>query len=175
MLRSTRALVVLVLTATLLFAAGSVVERSSDHDELTSSTNAATAGHEEADEHRERAASEASSSEAAGPAEAAEQPAESGEHGQEATLLGIKRESGWLPLAAVLISLGLAGALFVAPGPATLWATLAWGLGFAAADVAELVEQPAAVVAAIAGLLLALHLATAALASPRQLSDRLSS
>lgn len=162
MLRSPRVLTILVLAATLVFAVGSVVERSGHHEASANSTSAAT-GHQEGSElgggeaHKEFSA-------ASEPADASEHAAHSEEHGREATLLGINRESVWLAVAAVMISLGLAATLLVAAGPAALWAAVVWGLGFAAADVAELIEQPAAAVAAIAVLLLALHLTATALA-----------
>lgn len=169
MLRSPRALAALVLTATLLFALGSFAERDGHHEESASSTSAVVPNQEAGElgggEAHDESSEAAEQAIGAGHAEGPDHADDSHERGQEATFLGLNRESAWLDLAAVLISLGLAVALFASPGPAKLWAALVWGLAFAAADAAELLERPAAAVAAIAVVLLALHLAAAALAA----------
>jgi hypothetical protein len=147
------ALVLLLAVSATLFLVGSTVERSTSHREPAQATAAAggETGGETGGEASPHEAGHSASSEVG------------------TTVLGIDTESVGLSVAAVLLSTALAVA--VAAGRRkrlVLFAVLGFGLVFAAADARELVHQldeSNSGLAAVAAILLVLHLATAVLAA----------
>jgi hypothetical protein len=148
------ALVLLLVGSGLLFAIGSTIERHQHHNEQP----AATAGRGESDESGRE-------SDAEGGAEHAE--TSHGEAGVE--ILDVDTESLALTVVAVVASLLFAVAVSLRRWPRLILPLVAgFGLVFAAGDGRELVHQldeSNAGIAAIAAILIGLHLAVAALAA----------
>jgi hypothetical protein len=168
-----RATVVLLLAGSgVLFAVGSTVERSQHHAEHHPAAAEVSGENGSAPEAAGESAGESTGE--GRPAEKTEPAGESqGEAG--AKLLGVNTESVALTVIAVVASLGLALVVWLGRWPRlALVAVAAFGLVFAAGDARELVHQldeSNAGLAAIAAILIVLHLAVAALAAalyPRQ-------
>jgi hypothetical protein len=147
------ALVLLLVGSGLLFAIGSTIERHQNQNEQP----AATAGNGESGESGGESGSEGGT----------EHVEKSGEAGVK--ILGIDTESVALTVVAVVASLLLALAVWLRQWPRlTLLLVVGFGLVFAAGDGRELVHQldeSNAGIAVIAAILIALHLAVAALAA----------
>jgi hypothetical protein len=148
------ALVLLLVGSGLLFAIGSTIERHQRHNEQP----AATAGNGESGESGGESGSEGSN----GHVEKS--------HGEAGVkILGVNTESLALTVVAVVASLLLALAVWLRQWPRLiLLLVVGFGLVFAAGDGRELVHQldeSNAGIAAIAALLIGLHLAVAALAA----------
>jgi hypothetical protein len=148
------ALVLLLVGSGLLFAIGSTIERHQHHNEQP----AATAGSGEGGESGGESGSEGST----GHVEKSR-----GEAGVK--ILGVNTESLALTVVAVVASLLLALAVWLGRWPrAILLLVVGFGLVFAAGDGRELVHQldeSNAGLAAIAAILIGLHLTVAALAA----------
>jgi hypothetical protein len=148
------ALVLLLVGSGLLFAIGSTIERHQHHNEQP----AATAGNGESGESGGESGSE-------GGTEHAEKSR--GEAGVK--ILGVNTESLALTIVAVVASLLLALAVWLRRWHRLILLLVAgFGLVFAAGDGRELVHQldeSNAGIAAIAAILIVLHLAVAALAA----------
>jgi hypothetical protein len=147
------ALVLLLVGSGLLFAIGSTIERHQHHNEQP----AATAENGVSGESSGESGSE-------GPAKHAEKT-----HGEAGVkILGVNTESRALTIVAVVASLLLALAVWLGRWPRPfLLLVVGFGLVFAAGDGRELVHQldeSNAGIAAIAAILIGLHLAVAALA-----------
>jgi len=143
----------LLVVSAALFAVGSTLER---HREGGHANETAVA-----ERHSETAAESGS-----------ESPGGSTETGHrsetETRLLGVDTESVGLEVAAIVLSLGVAIAVWVSRQRAVVVAVVALGLIFAAGDVRELVHQLSESrpgLAAIAALLIGVHLAVAAVAA----------
>jgi hypothetical protein len=156
------ALVLLLVGSGLLFAIGSTIERRQHHGEHPAATSPSGESGESGTEN--------------GSGESATRVESYGESG--ATILGVNTESVSLTVVAVVASLLLALLVWSGYRPrATLLAVAAFGLVFAAGDARELAHQldeSHAGLAAIAGTLIALHLAVTALAAalfPRPARD----
>jgi hypothetical protein len=148
------ALVLLLVGSGLLFAIGSTIERHQHHNEQP----AATAGNGESGESGGESGSEGST----GHVEKS--------HGEAGVkILGVNTESLALTVVAVVASLLLALAVWLGRRPRPLLLlVVGFGLVFAAGDGRELVHQldeSNAGIAAIAAILIGLHLAVAALAA----------
>ncbi len=156
LLRVPAALGVLLVGSAILFLIGSTIERNHRHHESVAAKSAENSGGETGTGSEGKNATEkhvASSSGEAG-----------------ATLLGVNTESLGLSIVAVVVSLLLAGALWLWPSSLVFVAVAIFGLAFAAGDARELVHQlndSNAGLAAVAGLLLFLHLGITALAASR--------
>jgi hypothetical protein len=148
------ALVVLLVGSGLLFAIGSTIERHQDHNEQP----AATTGNGESGESGGESGSEGS----AGHVEKS--------HGEAGVkILGVNTESLALTVVAVVASLLLPLAVWLRHWPRPiLLLVVGFGLVFAAGDGRELVHQldeSKVGIAAIAAILIGLHLAVVALAA----------
>ena len=136
----------LLVVSAILFAVGSTVERHQHGKEATAAAHQEGSGEsgEESTAHAET-------------------------HGEKGvTLLGINTESLGLEIAAIVASLVLATAALLLRQRLVLLAIIAFGLVFAAGDIRELVHQineSHAGIAAIAAIMIALHLAVAATAA----------
>ena len=152
------ALALLLVGSGILFLIGSTIERNHRHHESATAKSAETSGGE---------TGSGSGGEGTNPAET-HVTTSSGEAG--ATLLGINTESVALSVVAVVASFLLAAAIWLLPSNLVLLAVAAFALVFAAGDARELVHQlndSNHGLAAVAGLLVVLHLGIAALsASP---------
>jgi uncharacterized oligopeptide transporter (OPT) family protein len=137
----------LLVVSAVLFAVGSTLERHQHRTETTAATH-----------------QEGSSGESGGEGTAnTETHAEKG-----VTLLGINTESLGLEIVAIVASLALAAAALLLRQRLVLVAIIAFALVFAAGDVRELVHQineSHAGIAAIAAILIVLHLSVAATAA----------
>ncbi len=157
------ALVLLLVGSGLLFAIGSTIERGQHQHEQP----AATAGNAESGE----SSAEGESSEPGGESDAEGGSGQLERSHREAgvEILGVDTESVALTIAAVVASLLLAVAVWLRPWPRSVMLLVAgFGLVFAAADGRELVHQldePDAGIAAIAAVLVGLHVTVAALAT----------
>src|SRR5438093_12229060 len=150
------ALVLLLVSSGLLFAIGSTIERHQHHSEP----------------HPSAAASTESSSGVTGNESGSGESATHVEQGKGeagAKILGVNTESVALMIVAVVASLLLALAVWLGRWPRPLLLlVVGFGLVFAAGDGRELVHQlneSNAGIAAIAAILIGLHLAVAALAA----------
>ncbi len=148
------ALVLLLVGSGLLFAIGSTIERHQHHNEQPT----ATAGTGESGESGGESGSEGSTGHV---------EKRHGEAGGK--ILGVNTESVALTVVAVVASLLLALAVWLGRWPRPLLLlVVGFGLVFAAGDGRELVHQlneSNAGIAAIAAILIGLHLAVAALAA----------
>ena len=154
-LRRLRAVLVLLLVGSgLLFAIGSTIERHQHHNEQP----AATAGNGGSGESGGESGSEGSSG------HVEKSHSEAG-----VKILGVNTESLALTIVALAASLLLAFAVWLERWPRPiLLLVVGFGLVFAAGDARELVHQldeSNAGIAAIAAILIGLHLAVAALAA----------
>lgn len=164
----------LLIVSAVLFAIGGVVERSQRRTEAAGAPAIA-----QADAHASTAPATEATGESGGEAGGEASPHKSGETGRESSaagdetlhrdsseqLLGVNPESIGLTVAGIVAAIALAaGCWFVRRRPVWL-AVVAFGLVFAAADGRELAHQIAESrpsVAAIAAVLIVLHLAVAA-------------
>jgi hypothetical protein len=148
------ALVLLLVGSGLLFAIGSTIERHQHHNEQP----AATTGN-----------GESGASGGENGSEGATQHVEKSHNEAGVKILGVNTESLALTVVAVVASLLLALAVWLRQWPRLILLLVAgFGLVFAAGDGRELVHQldeSNAGIAAIAAILIALHLAVAALAA----------
>jgi len=152
------ALVVLLVGSGLLFAIGSTIERHQHHAEHHSTTGTSSAESGTSGE----SGGESGSGESAKPVETS--------HGETgATILGVNTESVALTVIAVVASLVLALVVWLGSWPRlVLLGVAGFGLVFAAGDGRELVHQlneSNAGLAAIAAILIGLHLAVTVLAA----------
>ncbi len=150
------ALVLLLVGSGILFLIGSTIERNHRHHESATAKSAETSGGETG-----------SGGEGTNPAEK-HVATSSGEAG--AKLLGVNTESVALSVVAVAVSFLLAAAIWLWPSTLVFLAVAVFALVFAAGDARELVHQlddSNGGLAAVAGLLLFLHLAITALAASR--------
>jgi hypothetical protein len=149
------ALVLLLVGSAVLFLVGSTIERNNRHHESVAAKPAELSGESESETSHEGAKS-------------AEKRVESGSSERSAKILGVDTESLALSIVAVVLSLLLAAAIWLDKWPRlALLAVLSFGLVFAAGDARELVHQADESnggLAAIAAILIALHLAMAVLA-----------
>lgn len=153
-------LVCTLIVSTVLFAVGVAIERS--HTET--SVPGGEVSHTEGDAGSQGSGTtEGGTGEGSTPAQAAATV----EHaGSDAVFLGVNLESWWLVGIVVLVSLGLALAIWSRPVRAVLALTIAFAVAFAAFDLAEVSHQVSAskaglvVMAAVVALL---HLSTGAL------------
>ena len=148
------ALALLLVITGCLFAVGSTIERHHRHHESTAAKTAATGG--------ETTGEIGGESSKPKPAE----HATSAETGSR--ILGVNTESKALSIIAVIASLALAAAVWLRPARLVLLAVVAFGLVFALGDGRELAHQlkeSNGRLAAVAGLLLVLHLVVSALAA----------
>jgi hypothetical protein len=142
----------------ILFLIGSTIERNHRHHESAAAKSAETSGGE---------TGSGSGGEGRNPAEK-HVTAGSGEAG--AKLLGVNTESVALSVVAVVVSFLLAAAIWLWPSSLVFLAVAVFALVFAAGDARELVHQlddSNGGLAAVAGLLLFLHLGITALAASR--------
>ena len=146
------ALALLLVATGCLFAVGSTIERNH--------------------RHHERAAATGSTAESGGDTGTEGTKPKPAEHGSPAEagvrILGVDTESLGLGIAAVVASILLAAAVWLRPSKGVLAVVAVFGLVFAAGDGRELVHQlddANGGLAAVAALLLALHLAVTALAA----------
>jgi hypothetical protein len=163
------ALVLLLVGSGLLFAIGSTIERHQHHTEHHPAATAASGGSSAAAE-----ATGESAGESAGESTGETRPAENNKpavesHGEAgAKILGVNTESVVLMVIAVVASLLLALAVWLGRWPRLVLVCVAgFGLVFAAGDGRELVHQldeSNGGLAAIAAILIVLHLAVAVLA-----------
>lgn len=136
----------LLIASAVLFAIGSTLERHQHGKESTVST------------HKEGSGGESSG-------DASKTTAR---HETGVKILGINTESLGLEIVAIVSSLLLAAATFLLRQRLVLLAVIGFGLVFAAGDIRELVHQindSHADIAAIAGVLIVLHLAVAGAAA----------
>jgi hypothetical protein len=156
------ALALLLVATSVLFAIGTTIERSQRHNETGSADTAASQNQ-----------SEGSSSEAGGEGgggETGSGESTSGETQTESSekVFGIDVESVPAVVGAVAAALLLAAAVWWRRERLWLWATLGFGIAFAAGDVREVIHQldeSNAGVAVIAGVLVVAHFAIAVLAA----------
>jgi hypothetical protein len=144
------ALVLLLVATGCLFAVGSTIERNHRHHESVAATSTEAGGETGSDSSAPKPAEHAAS-------------AEAGAH-----ILGIDTESVGLSVVAVVLSLLLAAAVWIRPVTAVLACVTVFGLVFAAGDGRELAHQLGDAndgLAAVAALLLVLHLVVAGLAA----------
>jgi hypothetical protein len=160
MSRVRAALVVLLVGSGILFLVGSTIERNHRHHESGAAKSAETSG-------GETGSGTESGGEGTTPAKTHAESS-SGEAG--AKLLGVNTESVALSVIAVVASFLLAGAIWLWPSNLVFLAVAVFALVFAAGDARELVHQlddSNGGLAAVAGLLLFVHLAITALAASR--------
>ncbi len=151
------ALLLLLVGSAILFLVGSTIERNHRHHESSAAKPADVSGGESGNE---------TGGEGAQPAETHVESA----HGEAgAKILGINTESLALSIIAVVLSLLLASAIWLGVwARLVLLAVVVFGLVFAAGDGREIVHQldeSNGGLAAIAAILIALHVAVAALAA----------
>jgi hypothetical protein len=175
----------LILAATVLFVVGILLEKGSESDHHsesvafgaeTAAEHAAESGEspahvatESPDAHADEAGSEEAKPSGGTPAEQAgeagrETHNESGEAHSESgeKVLGISYESTPFVILAVLASLGMAAAVWLARAPWIFLLVAAAMIAFAVFDIAEVfhqVDRSEGGIAALAGLVAALHLA----------------
>jgi hypothetical protein len=156
-----------ILAATVLFVVGIVIENG-EADEHGDETVAHASGEglaEEAGESAEGEAGEASES------TATTTEADEEEDEDEERVLGIDLESTPFVILAVVVSLGLATAVWIAPARELFFALVAVALAmiaFAALDIAEVfhqIDESKGGIAALAGLVALLHLGAGFLAA----------
>lgn len=151
------ALVVLLVGSAILFLIGSTIERNHRHHETTVPAAASTEG----------TGGEGSGSSS----EATPTHSEKGHGETGAKILGVNTESLALSIIAVVLSVLLAAAALIAFGRWSRFvvvAVIGFGLVFAAGDAREVVHQvndSNSGLAALAAILIALHLAVSALAA----------
>ena len=141
----------LLIVAAALFAVGVATEGDVHDSHPVTESTSKSAEHNEADEH----------------SGAAEQ--------QETRLLGVNLESTPLVVLAIGVSLAFAAATWRTDCKLVLLATGIFAAGFAALDIAELrhqIEESAATIAVIAGIVAVLHVAAALLAEHRRTALR---
>jgi hypothetical protein len=151
------ALVVLLVGSACLFAVGSTIERNHGHHESSTAKSTEVSGKEGGGETGAESAGESSKPSA---------DHHTGEAGSR--ILGVDTESVGLSVAAFAASLLLAGAIWLLPSTLVLFTIVGFGLVFAAGDGRELVHQLDESnngLAAVAALLVAVHLAICALAA----------
>jgi hypothetical protein len=152
-------LVVLLIGSAILFLVGSTIERNRRHHETTAAKTSEVSG-------GEKSTNGETGGEGSKPTESHTQPT-GGEAG--AKILGVNTESLALSIVAVVLSFVLAGMIWLGAWPRlVLLAVLGFGLVFAAGDGRELVHQldeSNTGLAAVAAILLVLHLAVAGLAA----------
>ena len=160
--RMRAALVLLLVGSGVLFAVGSTIERHQHHSEHAAPAAARSGGGE---------SSEAGPYESGGETKPAESPSHT-EHGTAetgVTILGLDTESLALTVLAVVASFALALLVWFGRWPRlVLVAVAAFGLVFAAGDARELVHQLDESndgLAAIAAILIGLHLSVTGLAA----------
>ena len=151
----------LLVAAAALFVIGVASERGDEgHEEATETAQVAQ---REAAEHAEGAGhDESAEATAAASSNGARRHDESGE-----TLLGVDVESTPLVVAAVVVSLGLALAVWLRRDRWLLWVTAGFAAVFALFDVAEIVRQineRRAAIAVVAIVVALFHAGAAALA-----------
>jgi hypothetical protein len=149
-------LALLLVSSGILFLIGSTIERNHRHHESAVAKSAETSG-----------GGSESGGEGTNAAEKHVAPS-SGEAG--AKLLGVNTESVALSIVAVVVSFLLAAAIWLWPSNLVFFAVAVFALLFAAGDARELVHQlddSNDGLAAVAGLLLFLHLGITALAASR--------
>jgi len=167
-------LVLLLVAATALFVVGVSIEKSSGdtYDEASAAATEQGGGAETGDEHAGESGEAAESGRAAQSGEAGEtaeghiEPAAGKASEEDETLVGIDLEAtGFVALAAA-VSLAVALAVWLRPGWALLLAVVVVVMvAFAALDVREVfhqVDEDDGGLALLAGVVAALHLATAA-------------
>jgi hypothetical protein len=151
------ALVLLLVGSGLLFGIGSTIERRQHHGEHHAATSPSGENGKSGESGTESGSGESATH------------AESGHGESGVSILGVNTESVALTVIAVVASLLLAVLVWLGYWPRlTLLAAAGFGLVFAAGDARELVHQldeSHAGLAAIAGILIALHLAVTALAA----------
>jgi hypothetical protein len=151
-------LVVLLIGSAILFLVGSTIERNNRHHETAAAKSSEGSG--------EKSKSGESGGEGSKRTESHATTA-SGEAG--ATILGVNTESLALSIVAVVLSLVLAGMVWLGGWPRlVLLGVLGFGLVFAAGDGRELVHQLNESnngLASVAAILLVLHLTVAGLAA----------
>ena len=151
-------LVVLLIGSAILFLVGSTIERNHRHHEAAAKSSEVSGG--------EKSKNGETAGEGSKPTESHAVQA-SGEAG--AKILGVNTESLALSIVAVVLSFVLAGMIWLGTWPRlVLLAVLGFGLVFAAGDGRELVHQldeSNTGLAAVATILLVLHLAVAGLAA----------
>ena len=144
------ALALLLVGSGILFLVGSTIERNHRHHESSAAKSAETSGGESGSGTEKHVASG------------------SGEAGVK--LLGVNTESLALSVVAVVTSFLLAAVIWLWPSNLVFLAVAIFALVFAAGDARELVHQlddSNGGLAAVAGLLLFLHLGIAALVASR--------
>ena len=155
-------LVLLLIGSAVLFLVGSTSERNHRHHETTATSRSET----KTEPHQETDGENTHKSESTRPRAGHAESGGSGEAG--AKILGVDTESLTLSIIALVLSLLMAAAVWLRLSPRlVLLAVLAFALVFAAGDARELVHQLDESnngLAAVAGIVLALHLATAAIA-----------
>lgn len=158
-------LVALIIAATALFTVGIAIERSAAAPHVETTAESAESGEER-------------SGEAGEAGEGGEAHVEEGSEAddEEGTLLGIDLESTPLVVLAVLLSLGLALAVWLSSGSSALLVLTAAAMGlFAALDVRELIHQlgeSAGILVPLAALVALLHAAAALVALRATMSRR---
>ena len=163
-------LAVLLAGSAILFLIGSTIERSHRHQEEIGAAGTARASTGEGSE----SSGEGSESQTHSDTGATE----TGYHESGARILGVDTESLALSIAAVVVSLLLAAAVVLERGRRSklvLLGVVGFGLVFAAGDARELVHQLDESnngLAAVAAVLLALHLGISALAGLVLLRER---
>lgn len=153
----------LLVIASVLFAMGTSIERSDSHEDEGAETSTTAEQGGEAEEGQ--AGEEGEEGEAVEEGEDAHSESEEGEESE--TVLGIDVESTPMIVAAVAASILLALATLFVRSRAVLVLVAVFALVFAAGDLRELLHQldeSRTSIAVIAGVLIALHLATAVLA-----------
>jgi hypothetical protein len=146
----------LLVGSGILFLVGSTIERNHRHHESAAAKSAETSG-----------GGTASGSEGTN---AVEKHVASSSREAGAKLLGVNTESVALSIVAVVVSFLLAAAIWLWPSSLVFLAVAVFALVFAAGDARELVHQlddSNGGLAAVAGLLLFLHLGITALAASR--------
>jgi hypothetical protein len=155
-------LVLLLIGSAVLFLVGSTIERNHRHHETTATRTSET----NTETNQETGGEKTHKSESTKPQAGHAETSTSGEAG--AKILGVDTESLALSIIAVVLSLLLAAAVWLRLWPRlVLLAVFAFALVFAAGDARELVHQLDESnngLAAVAAIVLALHLVTAAIA-----------
>lgn len=144
------ALGLLLVITGCLFAVGSAIGRHHGQHESTVAKTAETSGETGGESSTPKPAEHAASAEGG------------------SRILGVNTESKALSIIAVLASLALAAAVWLRPARLVLLAVIGFGLAFALGDGRELAHQlkeSNGGLAAVAGLLLVLHIVVAALAA----------
>jgi hypothetical protein len=162
------ALALLLVASAILFLVGSTIERNHRHHEQTP---AAQTAHSESGEGTKTGEPEHSKSESGGGKSSGTETGHVGAGHAEAgaKILGVNTESLALSIVAVVLSVLLAAAIWLRRwSRLVLLAVVGFGLVFAAGDAREVVHQlddSNNGLAAVAAILITLHLAVAALAA----------